>query len=273
MSDLSLFIREFVAERVRDAQAATRYREPLVGFVAADDPGFHHLREAITPDHYLPTDLLPRARSAVVFFLPFAPEVVEANRAAHPGVAREWVWAYVETNRLLSEIAHGLVEALATQGIGAVARAPTHDFDPLSLSSRWSHKSMAMLAGLGSFGLHRMLITEAGCAGRFNSVITEAELPVEVRPDREQSPALLCGDCRTCMERCPVGALTSESLDKAACYRHLLSVDAQFPDLGRTTVCGQCAVGPCAMHPPVDQLKTSQVSGGPLPAESSQLPG
>jgi len=252
MNDLALFIREFIAERVRRAQTATRYREPLVGFVAADDPGFHHLREMVTPDHYLPTDLLPGARSVVVFFLPFAAEVVGANREAHPGVAREWVLAYVETNRLLSEIARGLVEALAAQGVGAVARPPTHDFDPLSLSSRWSHKSVAMLAGLGSFGLHHMLITEAGCAGRFNSVITDAEIPTEVRPSQVQCPALVGGDCRTCVDGCPVGALTPQGLDKKACYCHLLTVDAQFPDLGRTTVCGQCAVGPCSTHPPAD---------------------
>lgn len=252
MNELPSFIREFIAEQVRRTGMATKYREPLVGFVAADDPGFRHLRDEIAPGHYLPTDLLPGARSVVVFFLPFAPEVVEANRAAHPGVAREWVLAYVETNRLLSEIAEGLVEALGAWGVRAVARRPTHDFDPQRLASRWSHKSAAMLAGLGRFGRHHMLITEAGCAGRFNSVITQAELPVEAGPGRERWPEPLCGSCRACMERCPVGALTTEGLDKAACYRHLLGIDAQFPDLGRTTGCGQCAVGPCAIHPPID---------------------
>lgn len=258
MSDLAPFIREFIAERVRRARTATRmqsirrYREPLVGFVAAGHPGFRHLRDRVTPGHYLPTDLLPRARSVAAFFLPFAPEVVEANRAAYPGVARQWALAYVETNHLLSEIAEGLVEALAAQGVEAVARPPTHDFDPQGLSSRWSHKSVAMLAGLGSFGLHHMLITEAGCAGRCNSVILDVEIPLEAGPSQERCLALAGGDCATCAERCPVGALTLEGLDKAACYRHLLSVDAQFADLGPTTVCGQCATGPCATRSPVD---------------------
>jgi len=154
----------------------------------------------------------------------------------------------VETNRLLSEIAEGLVEALAASGVEAVARPPPHDFDPRSLSSRWSHKSIAMLAGLGSFGLHHMLITEAGCAGRCNSVVMDAEIPIEARPEKERCLALAGGGCSACIQRCPVGALTAEGLDRAACYRHLLGVDAQFADLGVTDVCGQCAMGPCATH-------------------------
>jgi epoxyqueuosine reductase len=250
VSDLVSLIHKFIAGRVKSAQAATLYREPLVGFVSAGDAGFHHLRDRVTPGHYLPTDLLPGARSVVVFFLPFAPEVIEANRAAHPRVAREWGVAYVATNRLLSEIAGGLVEALAAEGVDAVARPPTHDYDPQTLSSRWSHKSVAMLAGLGSFGLHHMLITEAGCAGRFNSVIMDAMIPIPARPRQERCLALAGGDCAACMERCPVGALTSEGLDKAACYRQLLRVDAQFADLGPATVCGQCAVGLCATRSP-----------------------
>jgi epoxyqueuosine reductase QueG len=246
MDDLAPFIHELIAEQVGCAQTITCYGVPLVGFVAAGDPGFRHLQEAVTPGHYLPTDLLPGARTVVAFFLPFAPDVVEANRAAHPKVAREWAVAYVETNRLLSEIAEGLVEGLAAWGVEAVARPPTHDFDPQSLSSRWSHKSVAMLAGLGSFGLHHMLITEAGCAGRCNSVVMDAEILTKASPERERCLALAGGRCSACIQRCPVGALTFEGLDRAACYRHLLSVDAQFADLGVTDVCGQCAMGPCA---------------------------
>ncbi len=43
-----------------------------------------------------------------------------------------------------------------------------------TMACAWSHKSAAAIAGLGSFGLHRMLITDAGCAGRCGSLLGPA---------------------------------------------------------------------------------------------------
>ena len=39
--------------------------------------------------------------------------------------------------------------------------------------SCWSQRHVARIAGLGSFGMNQMLITESGCCGRFFSVITD----------------------------------------------------------------------------------------------------
>lgn len=44
-------------------------------------------------------------------------------------------------------------------------------------------------------------------------------------------------------------ALTVDGLDKPACYRRLLEVDARYDDLGLCDVCGKCATGPCAVMP------------------------
>jgi len=43
--------------------------------------------------------------------------------------------------------------------------------------------------------------------------------------------------------------LTVDGLDKPACYRRLLEVDARYEDLGVCDVCGKCATGPCAVMP------------------------
>jgi epoxyqueuosine reductase len=247
--DLGNFIETTIRQMVAGAGTATAYRQPLVGFAAADDERFAELRRVAEPSHLLPADLLPGARSVVSFFLPFAPWVVEANARHRTKVAREWAVAYVETNALIGRITAHLVEALASQGVRAAAEPATHNFDTVSLVSRWSHKSVAVIAGLGSFGLHQMVITDAGCAGRFGSLVLDAPLPVAPHPPRERCLYFYDGSCLECVQRCPAGALDAdEPLDKQACYRRLLEVAAGYEDLGLADVCGQCAIGPCSLE-------------------------
>lgn len=244
-SHLETLIRATIEEMVKNAGTETPYRLPLIAFASAANPGFARLREVATPQHLLPEDLLSGARSVIVFFLPFAKEVVEANRRASY-VAREWAVAYVETNQLIARICQRLADILAERGARAASEPATHNFDPVSLVSRWSHKSVAVVAGLGSFGLHHMLITDAGCAGRFGSLVTDAELDPTPVVEKKRCLYHHDGSCRQCVKLCPVGALTEEGLDKALCYRRCLEVDAYFADLGLTDVCGKCALGPCA---------------------------
>ena len=121
MDNLGTFITAFVRQQVAQAEAETRYRPPRVGFADAADPRFPQLREICEPTHSLPSDLLPAARSVISFFLPFAEEIVDANRAHPHQVAREWALAYVETNTLINDISHRLIAALAERGVKAAA--------------------------------------------------------------------------------------------------------------------------------------------------------
>ena len=236
-------------QQLAEVGRETRYRLPLVGFAEATDPRFVQLREIAEPTHWLPSDLLPGVRSVVAFFLPFAEEIVEANRAHPRHVAREWAVAYVETNALINEINQRLILALAQRGVRAAAQPATHNWDPVTLVSRWSHKSVAAIAGLGSFGLHHMLITDAGCAGRCGSLVLDVAL--ELAPAPGASVGERCryfhdGSCQVCVERCPTGALTEAGLDKQRCYAWLQQVGDHFRELGLADVCGKCATGPCA---------------------------
>lgn len=246
---LAELITETVQRLVRDAATATGYRMPLIGFASAENPRFLELRQVASPDHWLPADLLPGARSVVSFFLPFAPWVVEANARHREQVAREWALAYVETNALIGRISTHLIETLAERGIRAAAEPATHNFDPIALTSRWSHKSVAVIAGLGSFGLHQMVITDAGCAGRFGSLVLDAKVAPSDAVPKERCLYFRDGSCLECVLRCPVGALgVHEPLDKQRCYQRLLEVAGIYEDLGLVDVCGKCVIGPCALE-------------------------
>lgn len=248
-------LRDLVSGVVCEAAAhpcgETRYRNPILGFSGIDDEEFVRL-QTLVPGHVTPEELLPGARGLVSYFLPFSQEVVREN-ARSEYVAREWAVAYAETNQLLSAIAEKLISVLAERGIRAAAEAPTYVFDKEKLRARWSHKSVAYMTGIGSFGLNRLLITDAGCAGRFGSVVVDVELDMAPATRHERCLYYHNGSCGACVKRCPIGALADDgSFDGAACYKRLLGADAWFPDLPLTDVCGQCSVGlPCSLRNPV----------------------
>ncbi|MGE5542204.1 MAG: epoxyqueuosine reductase [Bacillota bacterium] len=267
-------IEETVRRMAREHGGRTKYREPLFGYARADDPAWKELRERHVPGHLLPTDILPGARSVACFFLPFERETVAANARAKL-CADEWATAYVETNRLLASMCCEIKAGLEPAGVKSAWQLPTHNFDPVLLQAQWSHKSVAVIAGVGAIGLHQMIITRSGCAGRVSSIAVDVDLTrgaggeephSEVSHGRAQPSAAdlssdgyraqYCGffagkRCTVCMQRCPVSAISEKGVDKAACYRRLNEVRAYFAGrgwpAGEADVCGKCATGPCAL--------------------------
>jgi epoxyqueuosine reductase QueG len=247
--DLTEFIVDLINREVAQSEGVTAYRTPLVGFASAADPRFHDLQRIVEPTHFLPEEMLPGARTVISFFLPFAAWVVEANALDRHKVAREWPVAYLETNALIGRITDRLIAALADHGVRAAAAPATHNYDPESLICRWSHKSVAVIAGLGSFGLHRMVITDAGCAGRFGSVVTDADLQFTVPPAKERCLYFHDRSCWECITRCPVDALTMEGeIDKQRCNHRLLGLARGFGGEEVADACGKCAIGPCSLE-------------------------
>ena len=255
MDALAAEIAQAIRDGVSKAGTGTGYREPLVGFARAGDERFRSLRPAVSPLHLMPGDLVPGARTVVSFFLPFARWVVEANAREREAVAREWAVAYVETNALIGRISTQLAAALGKRGIVAGTVPATHNFDEETLHSGWSHKSVAVIAGLGSFGLHQMVITDSGCAGRFGSLVLDAEIPVEAPQPKQRCLAFYDGSCMECVARCPASALDAgQPLDKHRCHDHLHRVARVYQDLGLVDVCGKCAIGPCSFEPAVTRI-------------------
>lgn len=245
-NNLSDKIIGIITSQVEIAQTITSYRKPLVGFASAQDPLFMEMKKVIGPHHLHPTELLPGAKTVVAFFLPFTEELVRTHRQSD-AIPQEWAVAYIETNQLIGAISQELAKALGEEGISAVVQKATHNFNEEDLTAAWSHKSVAYVAGLGTFGLHHMLITPLGCAGRFGSLVISAEIPSTPRPLIEYCRYQREGSCQYCVRNCPTGSLTVNGLDKRKCYDQLLAVDQSFPELSFCDVCGKCAIGPCAV--------------------------
>lgn len=248
-----------LASRVRGAEL---FGEPLSGFADAADPLFG---EIPSPGwrHALPVDILPSARSVMSIFLPFQREVVSDNRAAAASgrPAAMWAEATERGSDALNDISAGLLAYLHGRGIEAATVPATYGFDTGVLRAGWSHKSAAFIAGLGTFGLHRMLITARGCAGRATSVIFSEPVPYGAPRADELCAGKNGGSCRRCVEVCPIAALdidikdekmgkNGEPYGRTECFERCLENER----IGIGDCCGLCAAaGPCAYTAPIRQ--------------------
>ena len=145
-------------------------RTPRLAVGSVEQLDTDGLRAETHADHRAADELLPGARSVLVFFVPVRGEVVRAARRVVPEVSPVWTRAYVAGNEAVARLCETLIAWLAERGHRAAAPPATGDYDPVSLSSRWSHRYVAVALGLGQLGRHGLLITAAslpgGCAAR-----------------------------------------------------------------------------------------------------------
>lgn len=239
--ELETMIRNLIFETVMESEYSFRCREPIVGFADAKNPLYEQLSEIIGNPQLLPTDLLPAAKTVLVFFLPFSEKIIDAI-IKDKIIVQEWSDTYTDTNLLLKRISDNIIKKLDKMGIQAVSEPPTNNYDPSSLTAKWAHKSSAFIAGIGTFGLNRLLITKSGTAGRLNSIVMDAKINPTKRPDIEYCLFKKSGKCRVCVDKCPSGALSEQGFDRFRCNAYLDGKNIHSSQQG----CPMCSSGPCA---------------------------
>lgn len=239
-------IEEYVRAYQKRPDIETSWNVPLVGFADAKNPRFSMLKELVLPDHQTPEDILPDPAIVISYFIPFTEQVGDSNRSLDGGPSRQWSRAYYETNTMMAHLNSQLKERIEAMGYRAAASEVAGKYSQDVLKSRWSQRHVANIAGLGTFGINNMLITERGCCGRFQSVVTS--LPVEPDQAAKEERCLYKknGTCKVCVMRCKSGALTVEGFDRFLCNRTCREQDRY----GEGT-CGKCVVGlPCTYKMP-----------------------
>ena len=263
MSKINIEQLRMLAEKFVTAEQARMgvegfWQTPLLVSALIDDR-FDILPQIAFNEHLHPHELLPTAKSVVVFFIPFNGELVKENKKGDRP-CRNWGLAYVRTNDLINRLSQAIKEFLAGKGFKSGLTPATHNFDEDILMARWSHKHLAHLANLGRFGTHHMLITPVGCTGRLGSLVTEADLGDHPLIDTDEACLLKAGKkCGECIEACPVDALDENGFERRKCWdrlnenREILDYLSDFPK--STHVCGKCAaLMPCSFLNPVTKL-------------------
>ena len=239
---------EFVKNYPDKKNVKNIWKEPLVGFADANGSYILSLKEVISPNHKLPGDFMENPNIVISYYIPFTEELAALNLNVEGNMAsQEWSDAYNLTNTMIGDISQYITDLLVEMGYRAVP--PTGVvFDKEVIVSNWSQRHIAYAAGLGTFGINNMLISEKGCCGRYGSVI--ADIPVEPDQIVEEERCLYKknGSCKKCVQNCFVGALTTEGFDRKKCYEICLLNDAKTG----ADVCGKCDIDiPCAFKVPM----------------------
>ena len=253
--ELRTCVVDFFRNQVRQGQLLDWWRDPLL--VTADaDERFSVLPKIAATNHMLPSELLASCQTVVVFFIPFSNTLSNGNiDGKFPSDG--WGLSLSLTNDLIQRTCEFIVDLLDRYGYKSELTPATYNFDPDSLTARWSHKHLAHLCGLGRFGVNAQLITPAGCAGRLGSLVTEA--PLGNHPlveDKELCLTKVGQECLECMHTCPVKAITLNGIDRHRCNKRLQINRKRFaarPDMREDIeVCAKCVSGmPCDLQAPV----------------------
>ncbi|MEG3225223.1 MAG: 4Fe-4S ferredoxin [Methanobacteriales archaeon Met13] len=111
---------------------------------------------------------------------------------------------YDITNLRLDLLAARMASILQKEGYNALPIPASERSEDHPIKAVFSH--CLQLTWLGWIGKNCLLITpEAGPRVRWVTVLTNAPLSVGNQPEEES-----CGDCRDCVDTCPVGAFTGE---------------------------------------------------------------
>ena len=182
----------------------------LVGVARADSPLLQEHGED-------PERLLPGAKSLISF-------CVALNRAAvcsdNMRLNRYDTMCVYER---LNDISLETIRLLSKEGAKAISISPYFPVDmggnSRGMKGDINHKTVATIAGVGSIGLSRLLLTpEFGPFIRLGTVVTDASLGADNPLD--ENP---CEECESCRNACPVEAIKEDgTLDYRACATNTL---------------------------------------------------
>jgi epoxyqueuosine reductase QueG len=221
----------------------TKYRAPVIGFASTEDPLFDSLNAIIGYPVLHPKNILPGAKTVIAFFVPFDTRVIKFARHREHHTNREWSLAYYELNFLLEDTIARIVTEMTRLGVGAAREPVTENYDPVTLTTNWPHKSAGYIAGLGTFGINRVIITPLGCSGRIASVVIDEEITPTRRPKGENCLYKSSGLCGACVKRCPSRSLRFNSFSRFTCNLHTdMRTDPSYLDRG----CCRCNTAYCA---------------------------
>lgn len=207
----------------------------------------------IIPKNERPASLMEGARSVIVIGIPVQRSVLATAPSSY---YREH---YRTVNSMLDHAAQRIAMELHILGYpaAAVSRDGYQGLNALKKdpSSFFSHRHAAYMAGLGTFGMNNMLLTEKnGPRIRFTSVITTAELSFGT-PMKKR----LCTECMRCRKECPEDAVSPSVYPEGITLKQRCVEYSAVLNSRGCSPCGRC----------IFICPAGEDSGDPLPSDDA----
>jgi epoxyqueuosine reductase QueG len=276
------FVSQDPGNRLERLDGLPIFGEPLVGFVAGDDPIFRQLKEVIGPFHLTPTEAMEASTKergiglpangdvgVIAYVLPISRETRRENARMKDRPSERWANTRLFGEQFNKSLQAHIVRVLLTNGHFAVAPELEESLFRIFVDERvgwtscWSQRHVAFSAGLGSFGLSDGLITAVGKAHRVGSVVVDRAFasPRRTKDIHRDCLSFRGLSCRKCMKRCPADAISEAGHDKARCSEFVL---AQIPMINERYGINIYACGLCQTSVPCEAR---------IPRESDASPG
>lgn len=238
---------EFIDNYCKENNIENIWEEPIVGFADANSEYIYNLKSIVVDCHYSPSDYLKDPKIIVSYFLPFKREIGKSNN--FKGASSEkWANAYKVTNKMAQEINKYVISKLEQKGYRAANPTDIGVFDYNILKSKWSQRHIAYAAGIGTFGINNMLISDVGSCGRYFSIVTDLDVKADKPLKEERCKYKIDKTCGVCVKRCEVEALTYDGFDRFKCSKNCKRNLEKFG----VDVCGKCVVElPCSYRNPI----------------------
>lgn len=202
----------------------------LVGVASAD------YMESYLDLKHKPSFFVPKAKSVVVIGLKVNDSLLEFSLSTKVRVSSDLFSSRHEVYKqtlegYLKYYNYNLLDYIAIETSKYLEKNGFMSFPIQARVTDWTevkgvfpHKLAAIAAGLGTQGKCSLIITsEYGPRVRLVSLITEA--PLKTSAPRKDTTKNVCGNCRKCIDVCPIDALEYDestgitSINKMACWK------------------------------------------------------
>lgn len=165
------------------------------------------------------------------------------------GPTRHYLHHYKMLNLLLDQCALKVSLAIQERGYNALPIPASQIVDWQKQTAHLSHKMIALRAGIGWLGRNNLIVhPEYGSKIRIATVLTDMPLKTDNPPSPPFSKGGMggllkednCGNCKKCIEVCPVSAISEsyKDWDRIACLEKL-KYFAKTYNVGQY-ICGLC---------------------------------